>query len=430
MIKNFELKNHPDDNALNIQTFERVWSFQCVGLRVFRDIWVPQGFPVRNRFSRKNCLRWGLQSKRPFLKNAHTTVTTTPKELFWNPVLRAWGFPRNASPSQPAHIWSCSTSIHHRICASESKCPWQEEVSKLCLDYKNIRHNGKYQFRFELVILKPPVCGKIKNWYAHTKHVHEQGPPPAPPVETGFPIWTRNGSSACEICSSKAPWQWLCLKHSFFFVICACKGWSTMHMYCMSFNSVIRIQCISFNYSINNVKKVTTDVVLWSKWSDEKIHHYFFMRFPCPVIFKWNDLKTCSWQCFWFKISVFQWNVVFFKKQTKLRFTRGTREKTPTESELYALASARKVAKNFRLLIRESFATNVIMTLRCDNTAAIAMLEEPGWRTRYISIYGEAARQEMVNNTMTLTYVSTDKQLADPLTKPTSALVNSLILPQ
>ena len=100
------------------------------------------------------------------------------------------------------------------------------------------------------------------------------------------------------------------------------------------------------------------------------------------------------------------------------------------ESELYALASARKVARNFRLLIRESFATNVIMTLRCDNTAAIPMLEEPGWRTRYISIYGESARQEMVNNTMILTYVPTDKQLADPLTKPTSALVNSLIFPQ
>ena len=100
------------------------------------------------------------------------------------------------------------------------------------------------------------------------------------------------------------------------------------------------------------------------------------------------------------------------------------------ESELYALASARKAARNFRLLIHEAFTPSLTMSLRCDNTATIAMLEEPGWRTRYISIYGEAARQEMLQHTMVVTYVSTDKQLADPLTKPTSALVNSNIFPQ
>ena len=85
------------------------------------------------------------------------------------------------------------------------------------------------------------------------------------------------------------------------------------------------------------------------------------------------------------------------------------------ESELYVLASARKAARTFRLLIRESFTTSVILSLRCDNNAAISMLEEPGWRTRYISIHGEAARQEMINRSMVLTYVSTDRQLADPL---------------
>ena len=100
------------------------------------------------------------------------------------------------------------------------------------------------------------------------------------------------------------------------------------------------------------------------------------------------------------------------------------------ESELYALASARKAARNFRLLIHEAFTSSLTMSLRCDSTATIAMLEEPGWRTRYISIYGEAARQEMLQHTMVVTYVSTDKQLADPLTKPTSALVNSNIFPQ
>ena len=100
------------------------------------------------------------------------------------------------------------------------------------------------------------------------------------------------------------------------------------------------------------------------------------------------------------------------------------------EAELYALATARKFARNFRLLNQESFATSIVMSLRCDNTAAISILEEPGWRTRYISIYAEAIRQEMQQRTLTLTHVSTEHQLADPLTKPTTALVNSIIFPQ
>ena len=100
------------------------------------------------------------------------------------------------------------------------------------------------------------------------------------------------------------------------------------------------------------------------------------------------------------------------------------------EAELYALATARKAARNFRLLIHESFTKDLVMTVRCDNTATIAMLEEPGWRSRYISIYGEAARQEMLSGTMVVTYVPTDLQLADPMTKPTSALINSTIFPQ
>ena len=100
------------------------------------------------------------------------------------------------------------------------------------------------------------------------------------------------------------------------------------------------------------------------------------------------------------------------------------------EAELYALATARKPARNIRLLIHESFTSSMVMSLRCDNTAAIAMLEEPGWRTRYISIYGEAIRQEMLANNLTLTHVSTEFQLADPLTKPTSSSINSMIFPQ
>ena len=91
------------------------------------------------------------------------------------------------------------------------------------------------------------------------------------------------------------------------------------------------------------------------------------------------------------------------------------------EAELYALSTSRKSARNFRLLIHESLSSALLTTLRCDNTATISMLEEPGWRTRYVSIYGESIRQEMLQRKLTLTYVSTSHQLADLLTKPTSA---------
>ena len=87
-----------------------------------------------------------------------------------------------------------------------------------------------------------------------------------------------------------------------------------------------------------------------------------------------------------------------------------------------------KSCYDFKLLMRESFSTSIVMSPWCDNTAAIAMMEEPGWRTRCISIYGEAARQEVLNRTMI--HVSTDHQLADPLTKPTTAAINALIFPQ
>ena len=81
------------------------------------------------------------------------------------------------------------------------------------------------------------------------------------------------------------------------------------------------------------------------------------------------------------------------------------------ESELYALASVRKSARNMRLLIHESLASSLTMLSQCDNTVCISMLEKPGWRTRYISIYGESARQELLKGTMILTYVSSETNL-------------------
>ena len=110
-----------------------------------------------------------------------------------------------------------------------------------------------------------------------------------------------------------------------------------------------------------------------------------------------------------------------------------TREKKVAESsaeaELYALCTSFKTARNFRLLIHETITTEVIMNMRCDNMAALAMIDEPSWRTRYISICGESLRQEVLKRHLIITYVTTDLQLADPLTKPTSTKINVHLLP-
>ena len=50
------------------------------------------------------------------------------------------------------------------------------------------------------------------------------------------------------------------------------------------------------------------------------------------------------------------------------------------EAELYALCTSFKTARNFRLLIHETTTTEVIMNMRCDKMAALAMIDEPSWR--------------------------------------------------
>ena len=87
-------------------------------------------------------------------------------------------------------------------------------------------------------------------------------------------------------------------------------------------------------------------------------------------------------------------------------FKEAKMAESSAEAELYALSSAYKVARNFRLLIHESLAEDILLNLRCDNQATIAMLENPSWRSRYLSIYGEAIRQGIIEQSLILTYVS------------------------
>ena len=82
-----------------------------------------------------------------------------------------------------------------------------------------------------------------------------------------------------------------------------------------------------------------------------------------------------------------------FGKVRHLIHWHSTHEKkiaeSSAEAELYALSTSFKTARNFRLLIHETITTEVIMNMRSDNMAALAMIDEPSWRTRYISIYLE-----------------------------------------
>ena len=79
-------------------------------------------------------------------------------------------------------------------------------------------------------------------------------------------------------------------------------------------------------------------------------------------------------------------------------FKEAKMAESSAESELYALSSAYKVGRNFRLLVCEALADDILPNLRCDNEATISMLENPTWRTRYLSIYGETIRQEVRGN--------------------------------
>ena len=79
---------------------------------------------------------------------------------------------------------------------------------------------------------------------------------------------------------------------------------------------------------------------------------------------------------------------------------------------MYALTAGHKVGRSFRLMVHKSLADDVLMNLRSDNEATIAMLDNPSWRTRYLSIYGETIRQEVKLENAILTYVDTNQPSA------------------
>ena len=88
-----------------------------------------------------------------------------------------------------------------------------------------------------------------------------------------------------------------------------------------------------------------------------------------------------------------------------------------------------KTARNCWLLMQELLNPEILLNLGCDNKATITMLDEPSWRTRYLSKYRETIRREVLQKSLIVTFVTTDVQLADPLTKPTTTRINDNLLP-
>ena len=72
----------------------------------------------------------------------------------------------------------------------------------------------------------------------------------------------------------------------------------------------------------------------------------------------------------------------------------------------------------------------MVTSVRRDNTVAIAVFEDRGWRGRCISICADAIRQEMQSHALVLTHLLTGHQQVNPVTKPISSCITSIIFPQ
>ena len=100
------------------------------------------------------------------------------------------------------------------------------------------------------------------------------------------------------------------------------------------------------------------------------------------------------------------------------------------EAELTALMSGFKATKSVQYLLTESLA-DLTPILQCDNQPVLGDAREAILsRTRHISIRGDALRQAKEEKEILITYVSTQNQVADLLTKPTSPQLNKGFYPK
>jgi hypothetical protein len=93
-----------------------------------------------------------------------------------------------------------------------------------------------------------------------------------------------------------------------------------------------------------------------------------------------------------------------------------------TEAEYMAAASAVKEALWIRKLLDDIGIKTATIEIKGDNQSALKLLRNPisSMRSKHIDIVHHFARERVVRKEVNFTYVSTDKMLADVLTKPLS----------
>eukprot|EP00971_Amphidinium_carterae_P150516 2983661-Amphidinium_carterae.2 len=119
---------------------------------------------------------------------------------------------------------------------------------------------------------------------------------------------------------------------------------------------------------------------------------------------------------------IFQGNMIHWKSNKQTLVT-----KSSCEAELLALVSAAETTEILGLYNAEGMKRCNEYESSSDNTACLALLNSthPSFRSRHISVRGEWLRQWRQRG-VRLTYVSTDRQIADSLTKGLTLSSNTL----
>ncbi|CAM8975301.1 unnamed protein product [Rhodiola kirilowii] len=126
-----------------------------------------------------------------------------------------------------------------------------------------------------------------------------------------------------------------------------------------------------------------------------------------------KDRKSTSGGCFFLGNNLVSW---FSKKQNSISLSTAEAEYIAAGSSCTQLLWMKQMLSEYRVKQEE-------MTRYCDNMSAISILKNPVQhsRTKHIDIRHHFIRELVEQKVVTLTHVTTDKQLADVFTKPLDA---------
>jgi hypothetical protein len=92
-----------------------------------------------------------------------------------------------------------------------------------------------------------------------------------------------------------------------------------------------------------------------------------------------------------------------------------------TEAEYVALATATKEATFIRAILEElDYFQQSNIPIYSDNNGALLLAKNPAFhaRSKHINVRYHLIREKIADNTISIHYISTDKQVADGFTKP------------